>query len=273
MANRGQRNFLQTFLGDPNLVSSGNRTGTVTPCGEDGTIMQFNNSAEGGFIGVSPASVVTAGVAGGAIVDATSVSILTAPGQILTGQTGGQPNVVLPVGTDGQVLALDSTATPWGLIWTNPSAASGVVAATPGTISQRNGSGALLAMGFTTYGADILPSAAGANNVGNVSFPFASVQATSGVFTTVTTPTLHTTSGSLAVNGFTTVVLSGGGVTGLTVSSTSVLAAVPLAATQVVIGGALNSAGSWMLSIVGGQLTLSAYNGSSYVARQSFAAS
>lgn len=267
-----QRSFIQTFYGDPNLTTSNNRSGTVTACGDDGTVLVFNSSAEGGFTGMSAASVVTAGVIGGATVSATSVSMLTGPGQLLTGSSPGQPNLVLPGGTVGQVLQITSPGTGGtGLSWVNPAAASGTPNPTPGTLAQRTNSGALQAVGFIAVGGDIIPSSTGADNVGNTGALFASVNALAGNFTAVTTPTIQTTSGSLAVNGFTTVVLSAGGVSALTVSSSALLAGLPLAATTMVIGGAYLGANTWTLTVVSGQLTLSSWNGSSYVARQSFA--
>ncbi len=262
-------NFFQVFSGSTTLTQiEPGRSGTVAPFGADGTLLVFDSRSPWGYIIMTAAEVVTLGIEQGAIVQATSISLLTSPGQLLS--SNGLTNVVVPPGTNGQILRINMSNADW-LEWTDPSAAAGVGLPTPDTLVQRGGTGQIYAAGFIAND-NILPAVAGTQSVGTALVPFAAMNATSGTFGGVVTPQVSSASGACTINGATSTVLAVGGVTALTASATSVLANLPLVAGQLVVGTGYQATNSWRFVQSGAELWLQYWNGSSYVTKQVFGA-
>ena len=127
----------------------------------------------GSFKTESEKEVVEIAINQGAVIPASSISLLTSKGQLLT--SDGTQNVVLNPGPDGLVLTTDSTEST-GLRWTSPGAVSGVIAPVPLTIPLRDATGKIYGVGYITSG-DIMPDAASIRSVGSSAVPFQEVHA------------------------------------------------------------------------------------------------
>jgi hypothetical protein len=256
--------LFQTWQGGTNLTV-GNREGTLTLFPSDGNLMLFDSTKQGGFASITPGELVTLAVAQGAILIATGVSLLTAPGQLLT--SNGTTNIVVnPPSASGQVLSYDPTGKV--LTWVPAESATGDPNPTPNSLAQRTGSGALAAAGFITTGT-ISAGAANTYNIGTSGVPFAgiytttlSVATTATVATSVTTPQVTTASGALT--------LAPGGATTVTASSTTTASSVPMVAPSFVLG-TYQASGSWLITINGSNLSFQSWSGSAYVERSSIA--
>lgn len=252
--------LFQTWQGDLNLTDVNGRSGTLTPFPPNGNLMIFDTSVRGGFSPITPAQLVTLGTAAGGSITASSISLLTAPGQLLT--STGTANYVLPPGTDGYTLRANSGSTG-GLEWVPPTAVSGVVTPTAGTIVQRDSPTAtIFGQGFVSNG-NYMPSATNTYNLGSSGVTMATVYSTNVVATLVTVPTVTGTSGLALTTGSGSVTLAPAGSTVLTATAASVTSAVPLCGTTLVVGGYQQN-GSWQLSISGSTLLVQYWNGSAY---------
>lgn len=241
--------YLQTFQGQGTSllhVPPPPNSGIMIHYPPQGTVFFTNNASPGGLQGLTPREVVNLGLEQGATLIATSISLLTSKGQVLT--SNGQNNVVVNPGSDGQVLQADSS-NPNGLSWISPAAASGVVPPTPGTIPQRDGTGNINAVGFTTTGPIL---ASGSQAIGSVGTPFTTSYVTTVNATTVNATTIS--NASILTLAAPTVNLTAGGVPTFTATATAMKMLMPLAldaSVPLVIGGNPGVVGTWRIVLVG----------------------
>jgi hypothetical protein len=256
--------FFQIYSGN-NTESESlyGRAGSLAAFPPSGQLLQFNSASDTGFSPISVTEVVNQGLSQGAVLVASSISLLTQPGQLLT--SDGVNNFVLdPPSVVGQVLRYNPSV-PGSLDWAPASSVSGVVQPTPSTIALRDGVGAVYGAGFVTYGLDILPSFASTCRVGSSAVPFLSMQAISASFGSVATSSVTSTS-SLVLSGVGGASIRNGNVELVSIQSGAVNVVPTIQATSgVVLGGSFGAAGTWLLNVVAGQLTFQVWNGSAYV--------
>ncbi len=245
--------YLQTFQGQGSSllhVPPAPNSGIMIHYPPQGTIFYTNNASPGGIQGLTPKDVVNMGLTQGATLIATSISLLTTKGQVLT--SDGANNVVVNPGTNGQVLQSDTSASS-GLSWIDPAAASGTIAPTPNTIPQRDGTGNINGVGFTASGPIL---AVGSIPIGTTGTPFANAYLTAATITTLTGTSIVST-GTLTITPTTSLAVTVG-TNAFTVTSSgtvmnnalSMAASVPL-----VIGGAVGVTGTWKIVLNGTSLS------------------
>lgn len=116
------RYFVVTF-GEPNLNEQGKRSTTLYRFPPNGSTLLFDDRSSTGFTAATPTQILESAVQSGGAVPATSITLLTIKGQLLS-SSGGANVVLAPPGADGKILTTDAS-TPTGLRWADPSAATG----------------------------------------------------------------------------------------------------------------------------------------------------
>jgi len=122
MSTDDTRYFVVTF-GEGDLNEQGKRSTTLYRFPPNGTTLLFNDTSATGYTSATPTQLVNAAIASGGSIPATSITLLTTKGQLLS--SSGTANTVLaPPGANGKILTTDSS-TATGLRWADPSAATG----------------------------------------------------------------------------------------------------------------------------------------------------
>lgn len=251
--------------------SSDPRNITVYEFPQTDSYVRFSRSYSSGISFVSAATVVNEGISGGAKIVASSVSLLTTKGQILT--SNGVTNVVLPPPpANGKVLRYDATQAT-GLYWGDPTVVSGDVNPTPNSIPQRDANGALLGAGYITSGNITVP----VDRVYTIGVP--GTRFMDGYFFNLTpnmvTTTSITNTDPITINSTSSVNLSVSASNVLTVTSTgvSVVGRVATNAAGALQIGPDATVGSWRLAISGSSLVVQRYEGAAWVTKGQFDAS